>query len=923
MMRFIHLIFIVSFFSIGAFAQTNENNVCEGALPFCTGTNYSFPGGVNAGNGQPGPSYDCLFTTPNPAWYYMRIANPGSITIKMYSSPSYDIDFCCWGPFDSQQVCNQLTFDKVVDCSYSTASTEYCNITGAVTGKYYILIITNFDNDPCNINFSQTSGTGTTDCTILPPPCGNNGPLCVGATLRLGAQAVNGATYHWTGPDGWTANVQNPTRPNVQMNMGGQYALVITVNGSVSDPTYTEVVVSEPPSATLSDNSTICSGDSANLTITCQNGGPWTIHYSLNGGSPLPLLVTASPFILPVSPAVTTVYTLTGVSNEICDGQASGSAEITVNPTPVADFAHSNHCQGTGTQFNDNTTPGGIVTSWYWDFDDGGANSNIQNPNYTFSHAGLFNVALQVTSDEGCEDSKTMEVEILPTPLPNAGNDLSIPYGTNTNLTGSSSGGTGNFSYHWEPALLLMNADIASPVTVPLTQTTDFTLTVTDNGNNCQKSDVMTVTITGGPVGVQIIATPNAVCPGASVNLNAQASGGSGSYSFSWISEPAGFTSSLEDVTVDPMVTTTYKVTVFDGFNSNTYSTIITVYDLPVTDAGSDQTIPNGTPASLNGSAVSGQSPYTFRWEPADKVLNPGQSSSTTVYLSNTTGFTLTVTDNHGCVTSDQTQVTVSGGPLDVNPVAENSPVCKGVSTRLHALGEGGAGNYTYSWISNPAGFTSQDANPFVTPQVTTAYSVVISDGFNARQDSVTVRVNPLPLINLIPAGSHILSTDTILTCILDTLTIDATNPNATYLWTNGAVTPSILSSTTGIGFDIQTFGVNVVNTLTGCENSGEITILFTYSECSYGEAEINMQDLTVFPLPANDKIFLRGKNLNGDLTYNLMDLQGRTVDAGRIRDDGQAGFSGSITIETLPGGIYFLRIMEKDLYHVIKVVKY
>jgi len=64
-----------------------QNNLCEDADPFCTGSIYTFPAGVNAGYGQQGPDYNCLLTTPNPAWYYMMIDDPGSISIYMYSTP--------------------------------------------------------------------------------------------------------------------------------------------------------------------------------------------------------------------------------------------------------------------------------------------------------------------------------------------------------------------------------------------------------------------------------------------------------------------------------------------------------------------------------------------------------------------------------------------------------------------------------------------------------------------------------------------------------------------------------------------------------------------------------------------------------------------------------------------------------------------
>ena len=155
------------------YIQSRENNTCAGADPFCTDNGmYEFPAGVDAGSGESGPDYDCLYTQPNPAWYYMRIGNPGAMDIYMYSTPQVDIDFCCWGPFDDPSTpCPYgLTENKVVSCSYSTAANEHCMIpASAQTGEYYILVITNYSNDPCNINFSAVGGAGSTDCGILPP----------------------------------------------------------------------------------------------------------------------------------------------------------------------------------------------------------------------------------------------------------------------------------------------------------------------------------------------------------------------------------------------------------------------------------------------------------------------------------------------------------------------------------------------------------------------------------------------------------------------------------------------------------------------------------------------------------------------------------------------------------------------------------
>jgi hypothetical protein len=161
---------------LSSIVQGQQRNItCEKALPFCTGTDYSFPAGINgSGHAQPGPYYGCLRSQPNTAWYYMKIKRSGNLKIKIYTTPSYDVDFICWGPYDSKCCCNSLTRQKVVDCSYSQDWKETCNINGAHAGEYYMLLLTNYSNKVCNINFFDEEDVfhkGTTDCSVVTPPC--------------------------------------------------------------------------------------------------------------------------------------------------------------------------------------------------------------------------------------------------------------------------------------------------------------------------------------------------------------------------------------------------------------------------------------------------------------------------------------------------------------------------------------------------------------------------------------------------------------------------------------------------------------------------------------------------------------------------------------------------------------------------------
>ena len=262
--------------------HSRENNLCAGASPFCTDNGmYMFPAGTHSGEGEPGPDYDCLHSTPNPAWYYMRIADPGSFIIHMYSTPAQDIDFCCWGPFDDPvDPCpNGLIEDKVVSCSFSPHETENCTIPAtAQTGEYYLLVITNYSDQECNISFSKTEGDGTTDCSILPPLVDNDGPYCTGETIHLTGNAPTGAHYSWSGPNGWTATGAEVSLPNATPAMSGTYTCTIALNGQTSSAdTYVEV--NDPPTAVAQATPQEISYGAATTLSSSQTMNAFTYHW--------------------------------------------------------------------------------------------------------------------------------------------------------------------------------------------------------------------------------------------------------------------------------------------------------------------------------------------------------------------------------------------------------------------------------------------------------------------------------------------------------------------------------------------------------------------------------------------------------------------------------------------------------------------
>lgn len=913
--------------------RETENDSCHVSMPFCTGTIYTFPAGVNT-SAQHGPNYDCLGSQPNPAWYHLKIDTAGPIAIYMYSTPSRDIDFCLWGPFlDPISPCPMnnsnggLTAAKVVDCSYSSAPTETANIPNGQTGQYYILIITNYSNQPCNVTFNQSSGTGTTDCTILPPAATTNSPVCIGGTIELEAANSTGASYAWTGPNNFFSALQNPTIPNAQLINAGVYSLTITVMGNTSDPTNTEVYVYDPPTATLSavTNTNICAGDSVQLMISATSVGPYRAVVGTGGGIPGVMNFWQPTYTFWVKPSDTTTYTLTAISNNACFGTPYGVVTITVRPKPVPLFEADNLCASLVTSFTDQSTvTGGSISSWDWDFGDSGT-SNQQDPDHTYATANDYNVTLSVTANNGCSKSATIPITVKPTPSANAGNNITIPYGTNTQLNGSSAGGSGSRTYQWQPSDKVDNATILNPNTVLLAATTDFTLTAIDT-NGCQKSDVMTVTITGGPLSCLISPTPSEICVGENSTLNTMPTGGSGNYTYTWTSNPAGFVSSIEDPTVSPTVTTTYHVSVFDNFNTYEAQSTVTVNQKPVVNAGDDVAISHGTSTTLHSTVTGGASPYQYEWSPASLLATPTAANTLTHNLYGSQNFTLDVVDSKGCAQTDEMTVTIEGGPLQVNPQALNPVICRNESTTIQALPGGGSNNYvSYSWTSNIGGFTSTEAQPVVTPTQTTIYYVTVDDGFNTAQGSVTVTVNQLPVIDLIPVDPRVevISPTEIGICVFDSITISADNPGAEYLWSNGSTDQTILLSTSGISFDQQSYHVVVTDPSSGCSNEANITANFTFENCSYGlEENFNDNRMKVYPNPSGNGMFnVMINELKGETELEVYNTYGKLIYSSAHKLISGTTFKEVLDLQNAPNGVYFLKLMNNEAIIITKLI--
>jgi hypothetical protein len=223
------------------------------------------------------------------------------------------------------------------------------------------------------------------------------------------------------------------------------------------------------------------------------------------------------------------------------------------------------------------------TAQYNWDFDNGSANPGIGPGPHTviWDTPGTKTVSLIVTENGATSDPFYLDVDVVVPPAADAGADQSITQGTSTQLSGSASGGSGLYSYYWMPDSLLLNPDQPNPTTIPLENTEQFTLEVTDTESGCIAYDNMIVYISGGPLTLTVSADPDTLCEGDGTQLLALAGGGSTNYTYLWTSNPPGFTSNDTNPVAYPSIPTTYYVELSDGNESLTDSVFVWVWPLP------------------------------------------------------------------------------------------------------------------------------------------------------------------------------------------------------------------------------------------------------------------------------------------------------------------------------------------------------
>ncbi|MGE5425434.1 MAG: T9SS type A sorting domain-containing protein, partial [Syntrophothermus sp.] len=391
-----------------------------------------------------------------------------------------------------------------------------------------------------------------------------------------------------------------------------------------------------------------------------------------------------------------------------------------------------------------------------------------------------------------------------------------------------------------------------------------------------------------------------AICHGTSMRFLSEVSGGFPPYTYHW--NYGNDNDSLLIVTL-PVGHDTVISTVKDICpNDVSDQTLVTVHPVPVANAGQNVSIPNGTSTSLTGSANGGYGTYSYYWESNPAGFTSTQQNPNTGNLYNTTIFRLTVTDlTSGCVSEpSQVIVAVAGGVLSTNPAAEPPAVCKGQPSTLYALPGGGSGLYTYAWTSDPPGMTSDQPSVVVSPLQTTTYHITVNDGFNNVYGTTSLTIYPPPVIHLGPLDSTV--------CIYDSIRLDAGNPGAAYLWSNGADTRTITIASAGLAFEVQTYQVVVTNE-NGCQDSALINVIFSFNDCVGVQEQQEFKDFNIYPNPNDGTFHLTMRSRDERVWIHIYDMNGRKVYNEMMDTAPGKETSKDIILPDSPPGIYLLQV--------------
>ncbi|MFZ4707276.1 MAG: T9SS type A sorting domain-containing protein [Bacteroidales bacterium] len=639
-------------------------------------------------------------------------------------------------------------------------------------------------------NLSGCENNCTFTITVKPSPTVNpiaNKTFCNGVTVPATTISgpVAGTTFTWTNSNtsnglvaSGSGNIPTFVATNTTNSpIYGTITITPTANGCIGTVSTFIITVYPTPIVNSIANKTFCngvvvpvttlSGPVTGNTYTWANSNT-SIGLAASGSGNVPSFTATNATNTPISGTISITPTANG-----CTGTVS-TFTITVYPTPTVNaIANKTSCTGVAVPI---TTISGTVagTTFTWTNSNtsiGLAASGSGNiPSFTATNTTNSPISGTITitpTANGCTGTvSTFTITVYPTPIVNSIANKTFCNGVVVPVTTLSGPVTGN-TYTWANSNTSIGLAASGSGNVPSFTATNATntpisgiITITPAANGCTGT-VSTFTITIYPNPTVNAGTDALICQSETAQLAGTVqnqssvlwtTSGDGTFSLTNSLTPV-YTPGTTDVSAGTAALTLTASPISPCLVSASDSKILTIQKTPVANAGLDATINQGNMHQLSGSV---QNNTSVLWTTSGNGTFSSTSSLTPVYTPGTTDIsvgTVTLTLTAGaispCTVSASNSMILTIQKFVVDATANPNPICFGGSSQLFAVVTVGPGGpYSFSWISNPAGFTSNEQIPSVNPGQTTKYILTVTNGQYLAKDSVVLNVTNQAVAN-------------------------------------------------------------------------------------------------------------------------------------------------------------------------------
>ena len=524
---------------------------------------------------------------------------------------------------------------------------------------------------------------------------------CTGAGDGTGIILPQGGTgtysYQWQGLTATTDTV-----PNL---VGGTYFYTVTDSDNCTFSDSVNIFEPTPLVSTSSGTPVSCFGDIDGTATVTPLGGTTPYFYSWSNS------VANASTVFSLSPGYTYV-TVTDLYN--C--QTLDSVLIEEPTLVAATTVHTatlcfGSADGTAT-----VTPAGGVGNYTYNW----LNDNQTTATAVNLLAGDYIV--MVADSNGCTAFDTVTVT-----QPTALNTTATI--TNTSCFGyndgaislTTTGGVGAYAYQWStsPNDTLSTINNLTAGTYPFTITDDNSCILIDSFTVNQPDDI-TYSMGSTPASCYTFSDGSAFITVA---------GGTAPYNYNW----SASTLNVDSITGLPFGN--YSVTITDSQGCTAADTVLVDEPTPLSLSLSQQ--PTSCFGVADGEAyvvISGGTPnYSMLWNDAF-----ASSSDSVGYLVGNQTYTVTVTDNNGCVAVDSIFV-IEPDPITAQVVITDETCYTSNNGIATAIINGGTAPFSYNWGTNANNQTTQTA----TNLAAGVYTVLISDNNNCNTQATGVVNQP------------------------------------------------------------------------------------------------------------------------------------------------------------------------------------